>query len=333
MSALLDKMNSLPKAKTVEIGEGDGLPEVDFNEQTDQTDETDAVKEPGKSEETKEIVAKEQPEEEKEPPKDAPKAERDAYKQRKIKAADEEKQAAKAETERFKKELEQVRKEKEEWMKQAQTVADRAKAPQATIQKETQPEVDINKDPVGFLAKKIDEVNNKFKDMEHQQTLSAAHEELIELEGKFSSEKASDYYDVMKHAEDSEVAKMKVANPNVNEATIRKSFKEDKIKAAVRFLSQGRDPVEGLYQLAKAGYGYQPKEKHVDQKVEADKKKSEQEKIRFDAVNKNKNKSATGLSAGGSTGDVEIRGAQTTKGRTLRDFAKLTKDQKDADYR
>lgn len=337
MSALIDKMNSLPKANTVVIG-GDDRDDINNNEHDDNEPTKPSLKDeasakPPKDEKPapadKEASA---PKEEQEPAANATKEQREAYKQRKLKVADEEKAAAKAEAEQYKRELEEARKEREEWKKQAQTVANRQNQPEQPTKKPAEANApDISKDPVGFLAKGLDEVNNKFRAMEHQNTVNAAMGELAELEGQYAS-KAPDYNDVMKHAEDSEVAKMKLLNPNANEAAIRQGFKNDKVKAAAMFIAQGKDPVDSLYNLARVGYGYQPKEKPVDPKEKAAADKKEAEKARFDAVNKNKSKSATGLSAGGSSTDTEVRGPQTTKKRTLRDFAKLTKEQKDADY-
>lgn len=332
MSALLEKMNSLPKSTTAILGDDDaGAPEGNEDNNTDKPANGDDV---GNEEEADEPVDKRtkaapssEADEDKEPPKTAPKAEKDAYKQRKLKQADEEKAAAKADAERLKQELEEARKEKEEWKKQAQRT-DRPPATQATPVEKKDPAAEMAKDPVAFLAKGLDEANKRINSFENEKTTNAASAELAEMETKYKTEKATDYDDVMKHAEDAEVAKMQIANPKLTEASIRKAFKDDKLKAAVMFLVQGRDPVEGLYQLAKTGYGYQPKTTPADTKTE----KSEAEKKRFDAVNKNKNKSATGLSAGGHTGAVEVRGPETTKKRTLRDFASLTKEQKDADY-
>lgn len=330
MSALIDKMNSLPKASSVILGGDD---EIVINDQQEGASEAEPAKEQLKDQQ--EPAATEKPkeaaQEDKEPPANATKEQREAYKQRKLKAADEAAASSKAEAEKYKKEAEDARKEREEWKKQAQDVARRsAPTPDPAKQTPAKQEIDITKDPVGYLAKGLEDVNKRYEALEIQQTTVAAKAELAELENDFAKSNA-DYHDLMKHAEDTEVKKAKLFNPNANEAAIRANFQNDKIKAAVTLLANGHDPVKGLYDLTMASYNYQPKAKEPDPKLATDKKKAD-EKSRFDAVNKNKSKSATGLSAGGSTTETEVRGPSTTKKRTLRDFAKLTKEQKDADY-
>ncbi len=340
MAGLIEKMNSLPKANTVNIAEI-----VEGNKEEKDVLRTDSGTEETKQLKSHEDVVEKDPKDEaktanKEEPKEQPKAatspdveepestatqeRKDAYKQRKIKEADKK-------AENLQKELDDAKREKDEWKRQAQTVAERSKPAVPRTELEQPKAIDINKDPVGYLAKGLDDVNKRYAAIEHEQTVNAAMSELNELESQ-SSSKLPDYNEVMKHAEDSEVAKMKLMNPNASEIAIRKGFKNDKVKAAAMFIAQGRDPIESIYNLARVGYGYRPKENVAESKVDKAKEKADAEKARFDAVNKNKSKSATGLSAGGSSGETELRGPSTTKKRTLKEFAQLTKQQKDADY-
>ncbi len=340
MAGLIEKMNSLPKANTVNIAEI-----VEGNKEEKDVLRTDSGTEETKQLKSHEDVVEKDPKDEaktanKEEPKEQPKAatspdveepestatqeRKDAYKQRKIKEADKK-------AENLQKELDDAKREKDEWKRQAQTVAERSKPAVPRTELEQPKDIDINKDPVGYLNKGLQDVNKKYAEIQYQQTVSAAVSEFAELKNDFSKSNP-DFSDVMKHAEDIEVAKFKLSNPNVPEGTIRKMFKDAEVTEAAKYIAAGKDPVKSIYEFAKVAYGYRPKENVAESKVDKAKEKADAEKARFDAVNKNKSKSATGLSAGGSSGETELRGPSTTKKRTLKEFAQLTKQQKDADY-
>ncbi len=313
MSALLDKMNSLPQANSVDIAATD---EGKTNDKP--IEEVIITADP-----VKDVVIAEEKEPEAKTPQEKNVSE---YKQRKIKAADEKAAKESQRAEKAEQELKAVRESEQEWKRQAQRVAEQRQT--ATPETKKVEQIDITKDPVGYLDKRISEVNARYQAMEQQQTVNAAQNELRGLEDTFSKT-TTDYGEVMKGFEDATIAKMKVFNPNINESYAREQFQKDKVTAAVQFLAQGRDPIKGIYEAARAGYAYVPK------KVEAvaDTSKADAERAKFDAVNKNKSKSASGLSAGGSAGETELRGPETTKGRKLSDFARLTKAQKEVDYR
>lgn len=331
---LLDKIKELPQGNSIDLAapSNNQIEEIDDDQGNKEIVETNAPEKEGKEE----PVKPETSEEDKEPAKDATQEVRDAYKQRKLKKADEDAKAAKADAEQARKEAKEAREQAEQWRKQAEAIASRPVAPVA--QQTAQPQetsIDPNKDPVGYLVNEVNGIKKQYSTLENSLTVKAASDELSGMERAYA-DKAPDYNDVMKHAEDTEVKKALLINPKASEAAIRQKFKDDKVKAAVNFMVHGRDPVEGLYNYAKTAYGFQPKaqvESAEDKAAREKESKDAAEKARFAAVNKNKAKGASGLSAGGSAGDTELRGPDSTKGRKLKDFARLTKAQKDADYR
>ncbi|MDE2233464.1 MAG: hypothetical protein KGJ90_05135 [Patescibacteria group bacterium] len=342
MSKLLKKLAELPENKRAYVDEmtGDATKEQPEKETTDEHTASDTVEasedsagagdsadqeqEENKSEEGK------KDEQEKGEIKDEAKEEKEGYKQRKAKKEAEAKEA-KERAERAEKELEEYKRREEYWrkaaeqQKQSPTVATKEEAVAADAP-------DPKKDPAGYIIHELTESKKKLNQMETQQLFVSAHNELSGMESEYRK-KAPDYDDVLQHAEEAEVAKGKILFPQATEAQIRQNFKNQKVQLAIRLIQAGRDPVEGIYNYAKNGYGYIPKSSPAKDADAAEATKAEIEKKRFEAVKKNKGKSATGLSAGASHGDIEERGAETTKGRTLRQFARLTKDQKDVDYR
>lgn len=314
---LIDKINELPKSKTATLDEiTGGKPEEQDNELENKPVE-EAAPEPEAKDEPAEV-------EDKEPAKDAPKEEVDAYKQRKVKKADREREEAirRAEAAEAREKEAVARAERMEKLALQRQEAERSK-PEPEQSKKA---ATIDENPRGFVegvAKDVQDVAAELKAVKLQNQRRAAEDELSTYERGFA-EKTPDYADALKWAEDIEVAKAKVLNPSANEAEIRENFKMDKLRAAGMAVMNGRNPAEVLYNLT-VNAGYQKKTAATEEQ-KADPVKN------FDAVKRNKEKSS-GMSGGRSAEGEKQDGPEKAKGMTLKEFARLPKDKKDAIYK
>lgn len=169
-------------------------------------------------------------------------------------------------------------------------------------------------------VKQTEDLKKELQNIRIERAYDAASAELTKQEQAYAKENPA-YTDAVDYITTQEIARQKILNPKVNEVALRRKLDRERIQVAAHFESIGKDPVEGLYQLM-LNSGYSPKE-------EAEEK---DEGKNFDAVKKNKAKSATSLSAGGKTGSVEA-GPESARKLTMAEFSKLSKDQKDRIFR
>lgn len=166
--------------------------------------------------------------------------------------------------------------------------------------------------------KALEKLENLEKQQETQKMWSAAQSE---LEGLEKSSPFDDYDEVVKHAENAEVAKARILAPNMTEAQIRNAFKQDKVKAAIQLMRNGsKNVVEDLYNLMVQSYGYQ---KPAASTIKKDDAKN------FDTVKKNKAKAVTPLAVGGRSGSQESLTTENAREISLAKFSKMSREEKD----
>lgn len=333
MSKLLERIKELPTGDRVEISSvTDSQQEVDNAEADKGAQKLSDVAD--KQADAKEAPAAEQ-KSEKEPGPNAPKKEVEAYRQRKIKEADAEREAEKKEAESAKRERDEARRETEalkrenaEWERIA--TGRRATQPQ----QQPQPKAEApnwDKNPRGVVenvAASVRNVEKAVNDLNANNTRREAVQYLEGLEAKFAASNP-DYHAAIKWGEDRMVAKERAMNPNVDESAVREQFQINKLRAASQMHVNKHDPVKGLYDFFVAD-GY-VKAAPATAKDDAKDDKGDRETKNFDAAKKNK-KGATPLAAGGRSAGSTTTGPEDSKGLSLRQFAKLSKADKEAMY-
>ena len=318
---LLSQLKELPEGKRVEIGGEDEVLKKEPKEVKEEIVKEEPAEKANEDTTEKANEDTKGDEHEPEPEKDAPKEAVEGYQRRKVKKYEEDAKKAREEADRAKREL-------EDWKKMAQTAVSRpvSEPVRAAVQEQ---KLDKNKDPIGYFDKKMQMLEENNRALQMSMAVNSASEELGQLESGFEKLQP-DYREAMKYAEDRIVAREKILNPGMSEATIRMKFKKDKVDAAVHFLAQGKDPVRGLYELATEAYGYTKKEEPA-KTAAADKREAEEK--RFDSINKNKKKSGTPLAAGGSAGGNSTYGPEMAKGMTMKQFSKLSAAEKAAIFK
>ena len=310
---LLDTLNELsetPDEVVLENGEVKDTP-------TDTPEEEKP--EAGHPEEEKaEEESEEKPEEQSNPDKEKV----SGYQRRRTKEFEEQLSKANEEREYFRKQNEQMQ------QMMQQLMAGQSK-PNQESQKKQAEEIDPNTDPEGWLIDTIQksqkgqaDLAETIKNLQFQMTMNSARQELSGMESEYAKAN-QDYYDVLNHAFEREVAKQKYLNPQLTEQAIRAQLDTEKVQLAAKFAQDGKNPVDAMYNYMVSVYG-----KPQKQQTEAEKPKVDT----FEAVKKNKAKSATSLSAGGRGSSGNALTKEHANGLSLSDFARLSAEDKNKIY-
>jgi len=165
---------------------------------------------------------------------------------------------------------------------------------------------DPNEDPVGYVAFKTAELERKTADLDawrqsqerekqSQNQLTAATQELGGYIQRFAATKP-DFQDVAVHVEKTLAKVIRADNPGISSADLTKAVDQRVLLMASKAVNAGIDPAAYLYHVGTTEFEYKPKE------PEAPKPKAG-EKPDLKVVDKNRRKSANGLSgASGKTG-------------------------------
>lgn len=234
------------------------------------------------------------------------------YKERKIKAAEKRELEATERANRLEAQLIEVTKNLSapKQAEQKPAIRDRAVDPQGWAQ-----------DMAVKGQQEQQQIVYDLKQIKFDNAMTSAKSYVASLEKEYSKDHP-DYEEAIKYGFDREVAKQKLINPKANESEIRAGLENDKIKLAAHFRSIGVDPIEGMHKMMKDVYGYKPaaKEEDKEETSEADK---------FDSVKKNKAKSATALTAGGRTSNVQTLGSDSARKITVAQFQKMSPTERD----
>lgn len=283
----------------------------------------DELDSPKKEEEVveEEAAVEEEPEEKEEEPaeedtKEAVSDEKqqkiNGYQKRKSKEFEDKLAAMQEEREYFRKQNEELQR------KLLETISPQKAA--AEPEKDVSPEEDPEKWLINNITKSQQsqqELAKTIETMQMQMAMNSAKAELASMESAYAA-KVSDYHQVMKHALDKMVMQEKYLNPKASEDQIRASLEAQRVQVAAKFAGMGQDPVDSLYNFMVNIYGKpQQQASQPDKKVDT-----------FEAVKKNKAKSATPLTAGGRGSSGDQLTSEAARGLSLSDFAKLSAEDK-----
>lgn len=180
--------------------------------------------------------------------------------------------------------------------------------------KSEDPEPDPEEEPVAHArwearqarkeAQEAREAVNQLVNRQNQQEqLSAQEQEFADLEQQYM-QIVPDYNDVTSHMIRQMAQSAKMLSPTATNQQIGKFVKQQVMTLAEQFKQQGINPADGLYNLGKTHYGYQPKEQEKPAVLKPD----------IEKVAKNQKRSASGFGSGAS-GEANV---------TLEHAAKMT---------
>lgn len=265
--------------------------------------------------------ASEQENAEKEEPHDDKKDKVSNYQRRRTKEFEDQLSKANEEREYFRKQNEEMQK-----------LLTQLVGSQSQIKSEENPQekqIDPNVDPEAWLIDNIQrgqkgqqELSETIKQLQFQMTLNSAKQELSGMESEFAKAN-NDYYDVVNHAFEREVTKQKYLNPDLSEQAIRAQLETEKVQLAARFAQSGQNPVDAMYNYMVSVYG-----KPQKQEPQAEKQKVDT----FEAIKKNKAKSATPLAAGGRGSSGNALTKEAAQNMSLAEFARLSAEDKSKIY-
>jgi len=307
--SLMDKLKELQEAAPETIVEVEDLAkDDDVNIDPDTgADTKEKVEEPEVEEDTEdeEGEAEEKPE----------KPEVEGYRKRKIKAFEKEAQEAKERADRLEKQLMDLSSKLAEprYIEQPKPKEEAVKVPDRYADPDAWVEHMLTQGQTG-----IESVQKELQAMKLEQVYSAAQSQLIDLENAYKVSNPS-YDAVIKNAVDREVKREMALDPKANETAIRAKAVRERAELAAHFLRQGKDPVASIHNFMVEVYGDVPQETV---------KKDTNEKTKFEAVTKNKAKSATGLGSGGRNADSSEIVAGSGKKLSVAQFSKLSPEEK-----
>lgn len=165
-------------------------------------------------------------------------------------------------------------------------------------------------------AENVQALSENMKRLEADRMLSNAKQELSHIERSYAA--SNEHYDEVVSKGFEKLKKIaKLENPELDDFAIQSRIDNAKVTMAAQAVKRGQNPAEALYNYMTEAFDIKPasKESKVD------------ESKTFDAVKRNKAKSASPVAGGGQGGEA-VKGREAAKNMTLREFAALDNDEK-----
>lgn len=170
-------------------------------------------------------------------------------------------------------------------------------------------------------ARKIaDETKKELAEIRKENLQNKAKAELANIESDFAKSNP-DFHEVVNDGYERMKKAVRATHPKATESDINSHLEEAKFSTALEAVRNGLNPAEVTYNRMKAMFDYQPK-KVTEEPV------GKTETERYDAVKKNKAKSGSPLSSGGSTGSGNHITTQALLNMTPKEYAKLSDSEK-----
>jgi hypothetical protein len=184
--------------------------------------------------------------------------------------------------------------------------------------------VDINKDPVKWLEQNQSQTQERIEQLEQERIarsqvdiVNQATAQLIEIENKFTAQ-TPDYPEVAEFLAKEIKKGIKVLNPHISSRELDQQFQMQVLRMAGQYHSQGLNPAEELYYLAKDDFGYKAPQKEVqEQPVKTDLTKV--------AANRARNAGTAGVTATSTSGQLS---ADAVLNMSMAEFSKLPESEK-----
>lgn len=268
------------------------------------------------TEETKETEQVEEPEEIQEEPTDEESPVEDVVEEPEEKEPSKDDHSAWA---KMRREKAEAKRREEQLAAELAEIKTRLNQPQEQKTKKAE-HPDPETDPEGYLAWEITELKKKVAAQEQEklqaQQYSAAVQEFTNIINEYKA-KTPDFDQASQFLEAEMRKAIRIQNPTLPQSQVQVAVNNQILRIASEYARQGLNPAEEFYSMAHE-FGYK-KSSPVEQPKPSP-------KVNLNNIDKTRQRSATGLGAGGATGKAGI-GIDALNGMTVSDFAKLTPDQ------